>query len=120
MQIKNYVTQYDIQDQTSFKAEMVTLHVEYESLRAVHDDVKISHRPRLQQIQGQDNMQFSLIDPAPSILRDLCAGLCFWTSVHGQELLRHHPHNLIRFKLCPSQKGMEGDQTDLRQHHINN
>lgn len=77
MQIEDCVSQYGVQIGAPLEAEMMALRVEFEALRAVHDGVEISRWMRqysASTTRGGITQSHSLIDLAPSIARDICAG----------------------------------------------
>ncbi|KAH6610281.1 fungal transcriptional regulatory [Trichoderma cornu-damae] len=104
MQVEDCVSQYGVQSEAPFEAEMTALRVEFEALRAVHDGVEISRWMKQHSAtadRGAPVQGYSLIDLAPSIARDICAGLCFWICERGKRVLRRgsprvtniHPQN---------------------------
>ena len=114
MQIEDCVDRYGISLESTFEAEMVAHRVEYETLRVAHRVVEVSEWSRKYSVQGPDNTQHSLVDMAPSILRNICAGVCFWTCTHGKELLQARPGSMTRFKLLPSSGSAESGETDVQ------
>lgn len=94
MQIEDCVCQYGLQHGAPFEAEMMALRVDLEALRAVHDGMEISQWMRQYSatsnrgVVGQ-NHSHSLVDLAPSIARNVCAGLCFWICERGKQVLGH-------------------------------
>ncbi|KAL7937744.1 hypothetical protein V8C35DRAFT_187828 [Trichoderma chlorosporum] len=104
MQIEDCVSQYGVQNGALLEGEMMALRVEFEAIRAVHDGVEISRWMRQYSATATHSdavRSHSLIDLAPSITRNLCAGLCFWICERGKKVLRHgspsltiiHPKN---------------------------
>lgn len=67
---------HGIQEQASLRGELLASHLEYETLRAVKDTIALSQWATTTQIQGQQPGSYSLIDRAPQIMRDICAGVC--------------------------------------------
>jgi len=89
MQVENLVSEYGFQDAGTLRSEMVSHRVEYESLRAVDQAAELAswlgeYRTRR---DGPDTTTHSLVDLAPSILRDICKGLCVWTCMRSKRLL---------------------------------
>ena len=87
MQIENLVSKYGIQGSDNLRSEMVFHRVEYESIRAVDEVAEMS--AWLGKLRGhvEEAQKHSLVDLAPSILRDICKGLCVWTCLRGKKLL---------------------------------
>lgn len=115
MQIEDCVSQYSVQDGAPFEAELTVLRVEFEALRAVHDGVEISRWMRQYSAttnRGAAAQNHSLVDLAPSIARDICAGLCFWICERGKRVLRHGSPSItnIRHKNRQQEAGNEKDQ----------
>jgi hypothetical protein len=107
MQVEACVSHYGVQNEAPFEAEMTALRVEFEALRAVQDGMEISQwiKQYSATMDGHATANgHSLIDLAPSIARDICAGLCFWICERGKTVLRHgspsitniHPKNRQR------------------------
>ena len=109
LQIERYVCDYGFQDSNIFSAEMVAMRVEYESLRAAADVVEISEWIRQPQTETQEMAKHSLVDLAPSILRNICAGICYWTCERGQALAEYGLPSIFERNL-----GMKHDGHYLR------
>ncbi|GJN70051.1 hypothetical protein PLICBS_004103 [Purpureocillium lilacinum] len=88
MQIENFVDQYGFQNAASILSEAVYHRVEYESLRAVDQVADMSWWLAQIRLHGKEAKTHSLIDLAPSILRDVCKGLCVWTCLRAEKLLQ--------------------------------
>ncbi|KAJ6440232.1 aldehyde reductase [Purpureocillium lavendulum] len=88
MQIENLVDQYGIQDAATLSSVAVSHRVEYESLRAVDQVADMSSWLAQIRLHGEEGKTHSLIDLAPSILRDVCKGLCVWTCLRATKLLQ--------------------------------
>lgn len=93
MQIESCVARYGICDRTTLEREMVAVCLKYETLRAVKDIIALSQWSTMKLVRDGENGSHSLIDLAPHILRDICAGVCTWVCLRGQEL--HHRGLLI-------------------------
>ncbi|KAH6887038.1 hypothetical protein B0T10DRAFT_515986 [Thelonectria olida] len=113
MQIEDYVAQYGIRDGASLEAEMVALRVEHEALRAVHDATEVSRWNALR--LGQGALDYSLADLSPSIIRNICAGVCFWTCSRGSELLQPGL-SPTRLKYATGRKARQEDAKKQRIH----
>ncbi|UKZ54992.1 hypothetical protein TrVGV298_008808 [Trichoderma virens] len=115
LQIEDCVSQYGVQNGALLEGGMMALRVEFESLRAAHDGVEIVRWMKQYSAtttRGGITQSHSLTDLAPSIARDICAGLCFWTCGRGQKVLRHGPPSLtnIRPRNRQQEAKNEGDQ----------
>lgn len=88
MQIENFVNEYGLQNAGTLRSEMVSHRVEFESLRAVDQGADIASWLGRSQKHPKTKTAHSLVDLAPSILRDVCKGLCVWTCMRGNRLLR--------------------------------
>ncbi len=86
LQIESCVSDRGLQDSATLQAEAVVLRVEAESVRALNTGVEILRWARRVRDQGRDVRQLSLADLAPSVVRDIWAGLCFWCCTRGAAL----------------------------------
>ena len=109
LQIEKYVCDYGFQDSAVFSAEMVAMRVEYESLQAAADIVEISEWIRQPLTETQEIAKHSLVDLAPSILRNICAGICYWTCERGQALVEYGLPSIFE-----RNSGMKDDNHYLR------
>jgi hypothetical protein len=82
LQIECCVSDYGIQDGRSLEAEVTAIRVEYESVRALNDMIDICRWMKQHEIRDRENKRHSLIDLAP-VLRNICAGMCFWSCQRG-------------------------------------
>ncbi|KAL7822593.1 hypothetical protein V8C26DRAFT_389411 [Trichoderma gracile] len=94
MQIEDCVSQYGLQRGVPFEAELAALRIDLEALRAVHDGVEISQWMRQHSATSNRGVvtqprSHSLVNLAPSIARNICAGLCFWICERGKQALGH-------------------------------
>ncbi|KAJ5815505.1 hypothetical protein N7474_007282 [Penicillium riverlandense] len=96
MQIECCVSDYGIHDKRSLEAETTAIRVEYASVRALNDMVDICQWIKRQATLNQDDDRHSLVDLAPSVLRNACAGLCFWSCQRGIELCNRGTPSLLR------------------------
>ncbi|KAH0494402.1 hypothetical protein TgHK011_001022 [Trichoderma gracile] len=92
--IEDCVSQYGLQRGAPFEAELAALRIDLEALRAVHDGVEISQWMRQHSATSNRGVVaqphfHSLVDLAPSIARNICAGLCFWICERGKQALGH-------------------------------
>ncbi len=88
MQIENSVSEHGIQGSDTLRSEMVPHRVEYESMRAVDEVAEMAEWLGKLRECGEEGQEYSLVDLAPSIVRDICKGLCVWTCFRGKKLLR--------------------------------
>ncbi|KAK9236478.1 hypothetical protein V1525DRAFT_406956 [Lipomyces kononenkoae] len=102
MQIEDCVTQYGIQDRFTIEGEMITYRVGYETLRAVSEIVDISVWAKQVKIQGIKLGQKSLADLAPQMVRNICAGACFWICLRGKATFSGEVLNVIQFGTTPN------------------
>ncbi|KAM0255976.1 hypothetical protein ACHAQJ_005280 [Trichoderma viride] len=96
--VEDCISHYGVKNEVPFEAETTALRVEFESLRAVHDGMEISQW--MQQYSATTDLgtiteSHFLIDLAPSIARDICAGLCFWICERGKTVLRHGSPSIL-------------------------
>ncbi|PNP53677.1 hypothetical protein THARTR1_05801 [Trichoderma harzianum] len=121
MQIEDCVSQYGVQTGAPLEGEMMAVRVEFEALRAVHDGVEISRWMRqysASTTRGGITQSHSLIDLAPSIARDICAGLCFWTCGRGKKVFRHGSSGLTNIR--PRNRQQEAkNETEERKQDVN-
>ncbi|UKZ80773.1 hypothetical protein TrVFT333_008538 [Trichoderma virens FT-333] len=115
LQIEDCVSQYGVQNGALLEGGMMALRVEFESLRAAHDGVEIVRWMKQYSAtttRGGITQSHSLTDLAPSIARDICAGLCFWTCGRGKKVLCHGSPSLtnIRPRNRQQEAKNEGDQ----------
>ena len=96
LEVHSCVAAYGLQDGRGMEAEMAATRVEYESVRAMQDMFEICHWMNDNEIVDQDNRRHSLIDLAPFVLRNACAGLCFWSCQRGIEMCRRGPSSLLK------------------------
>ncbi|EED13546.1 hypothetical protein TSTA_098020 [Talaromyces stipitatus ATCC 10500] len=100
MQIESCVTQY-------VGGEMITCRVGYETLRAVFDIVDISVWAKQDKNQDNELGQKSLVDLAPQMVRNICAGACFWICLRGKATFDGEVLNVIQFHTIPGRRNRE-------------
>ncbi|KAF3394093.1 hypothetical protein F1880_004600 [Penicillium rolfsii] len=83
MQVECFVSEFGMKESGDLKGEMTTSRMDYECLRAVNDMMAICRWIDLHPICDEDGKHHSLIDLAPLVLRDVCAGLCYWICQRG-------------------------------------
>ncbi|KAL7961601.1 hypothetical protein V8C34DRAFT_273040 [Trichoderma compactum] len=118
MQIEDCVSQYGVRIGAPLEGEMMALRVEFEALRAVHDGVEISRWMRQYSASTTRNgiiQSHSLIDLAPSIARDICAGLCFWTCERGKKVFRHGSSGLTNIRSSNRQQEAKTEKDQKKQ-----
>ncbi|KAJ5999727.1 hypothetical protein N7481_000136 [Penicillium waksmanii] len=79
MQVECAVSDFGIRDSANLRADITAARVKYESLRALNNTISICHWIDLHTISDEDGKQHSLVDLAPLALRNVCAGLCYWS-----------------------------------------
>jgi hypothetical protein len=94
--IEDCVSEFGLQDKTSLEAEVVARRVEYESLRALNEMVNICRWMKQHETHHEDPERHSLIDLAPNILRNICAGMCYWSCQRGIDLGDSGPPRLLQ------------------------
>jgi hypothetical protein len=76
LQIDDCVSRYGWQNKGSIRTEAVARCMEYERLQAVFKAVDFAEFIRSPQSVDQDAGKILWVDLAPSILRNICAGVC--------------------------------------------
>ena len=92
MQIENWVEEHGV-SVASVGDEATAARVEYESLRALETGVDT-----IRVMESQQVVDFALVDLAPSILRDICVGLCVWTCARGRKALQESVQGIYRVR----------------------
>jgi hypothetical protein len=82
MQVECAVSDFGIRDSGRLRADITAARVKYECLRALNDTISICHWIDLHTLSNEDGKQHSLVDLAPLALRNVCAGLCYWSCQH--------------------------------------
>ena len=119
MQIEDCVSQYGIHDSTSLKAEATALRVEHESVRALMDMIAICQWMEQHKIRDQDDKPHSLIDLAPTPLRNVCTGTCFWSCQRGIEFCRRPPPILLHICSTRDLTSRRCAGSDNLRRHVN-
>lgn len=84
MQIENCIDEYGIvRSEDYLKQESIKLRVESECLQASNDVLKVSKWIRMP-MDAVTKRSFIEISP---IVRNICAGICFWICLRGEKLL---------------------------------
>lgn len=96
LMIEDCVSEFGIRDKTSLEAEVLARRVEYESLRALNEMVNICQWMKQHETHHGDHERHSLIDLAPNILRNICAGMCYWSCQRGIDLCDSSPPRLLQ------------------------
>ncbi|KAF5136900.1 Depudecin biosynthesis cluster-specific transcription activator DEP6 [Metarhizium anisopliae] len=86
LQIQGFVDEYGICQEANLGGEMACFRVEYESVRAVKDAVDMCNW--MARYDNDRRGTHTLVDLAPNILRDICAGLGVWASIRGTKLIK--------------------------------
>ncbi|KEF55098.1 uncharacterized protein A1O9_08751 [Exophiala aquamarina CBS 119918] len=119
LQIEHCVSEYGIHDSRSLVAETTAICVEYESVKALNDMIDICRWMEQYEIRGQGERRHSLIDLAPSALRNICAGMCFWSCQRGIEFCRRDPPILLHSSSNRDRTGRRCAQIEDKKRHIN-
>jgi hypothetical protein len=96
LMIEDCVSEFGLQDETSLEAEVLARRVEYESLRALNEMVNVCQWMKKHETHHDDHERHSLIDLAPNILRNICAGMCYWSCQRGMDLCDSGPPRLLQ------------------------
>ncbi|KAH8693656.1 hypothetical protein BGW36DRAFT_429696 [Talaromyces proteolyticus] len=92
LQIEDCVIKYGIQEKPILGGEILSLQVQYQSLRAacgiadVCGWISHNHIEGRQGKEGHCEVQYFVIDLSPDILRNLCAGACYWLCIRCKTL----------------------------------
>lgn len=88
MQIEACVSASRLQVDSAMDTEQVSLQIDFESVRALNDMKGVCEWMRKLEAEsyGTAHHQHSLVDLAPNILRNACAGLCFWACQRGIDI----------------------------------
>jgi hypothetical protein len=78
LQIDSCVSKFGLREQDTLDGEAAALRVESETLRAACDVVEVARWAKDTKIRGKNGASYTLIDAAPQMLRNICAGTCFW------------------------------------------
>jgi hypothetical protein len=78
LQIESCVSKFGLREQNTLDGEAAVLRVEFETLRAACGVVEIARWAKDTKIRGINGASYTLIDAAPEMLRNICAGTCFW------------------------------------------
>ncbi|KAF4949967.1 hypothetical protein FSARC_13328 [Fusarium sarcochroum] len=90
LQVEACASKCGIHKLTSLEAVMLNHLIEYESLKTtkrIIDNLPRLQSQRIHRVTSTENTGYSLIDLVPSILRNICAGTCYWLSDRGKRLL---------------------------------
>ena len=90
MQIEACVSDNYLQVDGGLETEQAALQIEFESVRAVTEMKDICNWIR--RFEAENNgptWWHSLVDLAPTALRNICAGLCFWACQRGIDICEH-------------------------------
>ena len=118
MQIEDCVRTVGIQRQDSLEGEQLASLVESETLSAVKDTISLSRWAMTTRIPGQGPGSRSLIDFAPHISRDICAGVCTWLCLRGQALLRGHLPDPFTYFAADGHPRSESDTQGIQAQRI--
>ncbi|KAJ3453136.1 hypothetical protein MRS44_018791 [Fusarium solani] len=119
LQIDDCVSKFGLREQSTLDGEIAALRIESETLRAAHGVVEIAQWAKQTMLQGNSGTSYSLIDAAPQMLRNICAGTCFWMCLRGQGPPRLHSP-FLKHSADPKQRGDDdrGGSSDNR--HVRN
>ncbi|KAK3175700.1 hypothetical protein K4F52_010055 [Lecanicillium sp. MT-2017a] len=112
MQMENCVDEYGFQASGAvLDDEMAVLQVRHESLRAVQEATRIMRWIRSSKSWRGTTPYFSLPDLSP-IIRDICAGLSYWTCASGRSLLERGPVSHLPYRVNPNRERVKQGEED--------
>ncbi|KAI8633035.1 hypothetical protein F5Y19DRAFT_285808 [Xylariaceae sp. FL1651] len=116
MQIEDCISQYGIEDRGSHVGQIVDIRVEYESLQAVYKIVDVAQWLERLAVSGpisSSTVSHVLVDLAPGILRDICAGASTWLFLRAKRILQKAVNQISHSGLqqadCPSSNENDGE-----------
>lgn len=113
LQIEAIVADYGIKhDENSLlEADVLAARIEYESIRVLNGMASVCRWINQYEIEDDSghNKRHSLVDLAPDILRNICAGMCYWSAQRGIELCQRGPSELLRVRHRSTEKDDGGD-----------
>ncbi|KAI3321347.1 hypothetical protein HD806DRAFT_524246 [Xylariaceae sp. AK1471] len=121
MQLEHYVSQYGINEPGSLMGQIVDMRVKYEALQAAHKIVEVA-----QWIEGLTVNErtftsittHALVDLAPGILRDICAGASTWLFLRAKEILYRTAFQAHPTAERPDTEFGNKDATDLPRERV--
>ena len=118
MHVESCVSDFGIKRSDHLRAEMITARVEHESLRALNDMLDICRWTDMHDIREGDGKRQSLIDLAPLALRNVCAGLCFWTCQRGIETGHHGSAGPVQYSNTQARSNRKKARINCGEHPI--
>ncbi|GAM34288.1 hypothetical protein TCE0_015f01763 [Talaromyces pinophilus] len=101
LQIEAIVADYGIKydNKNLLEADVLAARIEYESVRVLNGMASVCRwisQYEIEDDSGHTTKRHSLVDLAPNILRNICAGMCYWSAQRGIELCQRGPSELLR------------------------
>jgi hypothetical protein len=113
LQIEAIVADYGIKhdNKTLLEADMLAARIEYESIRVLNGMATVCRWIKQYEIEDDSGhtKRHSLVDLAPNILRNICAGMSYWSAQRGIELCQRGPSELLRIRHRSTEKDNGGD-----------
>lgn len=102
LQIEAIVADYGIKhdNKSLLEADVLAARIEYESIRVLKGMASVCRWINQYEIEDGSghHTRHSLVDLAPNILRNVCAGMCYWSAQRGIELCQRGPSELLRVR----------------------
>jgi hypothetical protein len=105
MQVESCIGEYGLWDEMSLEAEIIMLRAQGECLQAVQDVVEVCQWIGPCPTVLAATKAKPLVDLAPSILRNICAGMCFWVCSRAMNLLCSESSELLRYSSSRERSG---------------
>ncbi|CAI6099526.1 unnamed protein product [Clonostachys chloroleuca] len=120
LQIDDCVSKFGLRSQNTLEGGIAALRVESETLRAAHGVLEVAQWAKDTRLRGSSGMSYSLIDAAPQMLRNICAGTLFRFCMRGQKPPRLYS-SYLKNNSAPKQSEEEEDGTiTLNNQHAQN
>jgi hypothetical protein len=116
MQLEDCVRQYGIEEPGSLMGQIVDLRVKYETLQAAHKIVEVAQwidELAINERTFTPMTTHALVDLAPGILRNICAGASTWLFLRAKELFYKTTLEAQPVVERPHNKFGDEDDTDL-------
>lgn len=108
LQIEAIVADYGIKydSKSLLEDDMLSARIEYESIRVLNSMASVCRWIGQYEIEDDSGhtKRHSLVDLAPNILRNICAGMCYWSAQRGIENCQRGPSELLRVRYRNKEK----------------
>ncbi|KAI0536555.1 hypothetical protein GGR58DRAFT_382745 [Xylaria digitata] len=91
MQLEACVSQYGIEERSSMMGQIVDMRVKYKTLQAAYNIVEVSHwieKVTINQQVSTSKITHAIVDLAPEVIRNICAGASNWILRKVSEIFR--------------------------------